>query len=104
MRRCPRPFTNETALQAGADEFLQKPFSRDTVREKFERLGILESGQSRPIKALATAALRNDAFIDPRRIIIVFAARVATDGGPGGLRSASDRNQVVTRRGFSKSP
>jgi DNA-binding response OmpR family regulator len=28
------------ALEAGADEFLQKPFSRETVREKFEQLGV----------------------------------------------------------------
>jgi two-component system chemotaxis response regulator CheY len=42
-----------TALQAGADEFLQKPFSRDTVREKLERLGILESGHSRRSEMLA---------------------------------------------------
>jgi two-component system, chemotaxis family, chemotaxis protein CheY len=31
------------ALKAGADEFLQKPFCREAVREKFEQLGVLES-------------------------------------------------------------
>ncbi len=31
------------ALQAGADEFLQKPFSQETVREKLAQLGISES-------------------------------------------------------------
>lgn len=35
------------ALQAGADEFLQKPFSRETVREKLAQLGISESGHPR---------------------------------------------------------
>jgi two-component system, chemotaxis family, chemotaxis protein CheY len=32
------------ALEAGADEFLQKPFGREAVREKFEQLGIFASG------------------------------------------------------------
>jgi two-component system, chemotaxis family, chemotaxis protein CheY len=41
------------ALDAGADEFLQKPFSRDTVREKFERLGIFESSHSRRSEMLS---------------------------------------------------
>jgi two-component system chemotaxis response regulator CheY len=43
------------ALQAGADEFMQKPYSRDIVREKLEQLGILELAESHPIKALPTA-------------------------------------------------
>jgi len=41
------------ALEAGADEFLQKPFSQDAVREKFERLGIFESGHSRRSEMLS---------------------------------------------------
>jgi two-component system chemotaxis response regulator CheY len=40
------------ALQAGADEFIQKPYSRDIVREKLEQLGILELAESHPIKSL----------------------------------------------------
>ena len=34
------------ALEAGADEFLQKPLNRETVREKFEQLGVFEGGHS----------------------------------------------------------
>ena len=38
------------ALQAGADEFMQKPYSRDIVREKLEQLGILELAETHPIE------------------------------------------------------
>ncbi len=40
------------ALQAGADEFMQKPYSRDIVREKLEQLGILELAETHPIESL----------------------------------------------------
>jgi two-component system chemotaxis response regulator CheY len=35
------------ALEAGADDFLQKPFSQETVREKFEQLGVPGFSESR---------------------------------------------------------
>jgi two-component system chemotaxis response regulator CheY len=41
------------ALEAGADEFLQKPFSRDTVRGKFDRLGIFGSDHARRSEMLS---------------------------------------------------
>ncbi|HXY32817.1 MAG TPA: response regulator [Planctomycetaceae bacterium] len=34
------------ALQAGADEFLQKPYGRETLREKLKQLGIAEFDHS----------------------------------------------------------
>jgi two-component system chemotaxis response regulator CheY len=34
------------AIAAGADEFLQKPFCREAMREKFERLGLLASSEA----------------------------------------------------------
>jgi two-component system, chemotaxis family, chemotaxis protein CheY len=43
------------ALEAGADDFLQKPYSRETIREKFAQLGIHKSGNSPPFEVLSSS-------------------------------------------------
>jgi two-component system, chemotaxis family, chemotaxis protein CheY len=41
------------ALEAGADEFLQKPYSRETIREKFAQLGISKLDDSPPVEVVS---------------------------------------------------
>jgi two-component system chemotaxis response regulator CheY len=43
------------ALEAGVDDFLQKPFGRETVRDKFERLGVGCCSESRRPELLSSA-------------------------------------------------
>jgi len=43
------------ALEAGADDFLKKPFSSETVREKFEQLGVPDCSDSRRAEKLPNA-------------------------------------------------
>jgi two-component system, chemotaxis family, chemotaxis protein CheY len=46
------------AIAAGADDFLQKPFCREAMREKFERLGLLQSPNSQRAATATSGSLR----------------------------------------------
>jgi len=35
----------ERALEAGADEYVMKPFTRDVIREKLQLLGVIEASE-----------------------------------------------------------
>ena len=43
------------ALEAGADDFIQKPYSRETVRDKLAQLGISDPENSRQSEPLSSS-------------------------------------------------